>query len=132
LLPYLLLPALRREEVKFHVALITPLQHVKGYAAPETKAAVKRARLLIEQAKALGEPHEDPLLVLRELARQFLTLAEKQGATVPLMVAHRIMGQHWRLREILPAPWLTSIGRSHFTILPSILRWRRDLVKTTG
>ena len=99
-------PALRREEIKLQVALITPLIHVKGYAAPETKAAVERARLLIEQAEALGEPPEDPLLlfsvlygfwvasyvafngdVMRELAAQFLALAEKQGATVPLMVA---------------------------------------------
>jgi predicted ATPase len=104
-------PALRREQIKLQVALITPLIHVKGYAAPETKAAVERARLLIEQAEALGEPAEDPLLlfsvlygfwvanyvafngdVMCELAAQFLTLAEKQGATVPLMVGHRLMG----------------------------------------
>ena len=104
-------PALRREEIKLQVALITPLIHVKGYAAPETKAAAERARLLIEQAEALGEPPEDPLLlfsvlygfwvanfvafngdVLRELAAQFLALAEKQGATVPLMIGHRLMG----------------------------------------
>ena len=32
-------PALRREQIKLQVALITPLIHVKGYAAPETKAA---------------------------------------------------------------------------------------------
>jgi class 3 adenylate cyclase/predicted ATPase len=104
-------PALRREQITLQVALITPLIHVKGYAAPETKAAVERARLLIEQAEALGEPPEDPLLtfsvlygswvvtfvafngdVVRELATQFLTLAEKQGATVPLMVGHRVTG----------------------------------------
>ena len=104
-------PALRREQIKLQVALITPLMHVKGYAAPETKAAVERARLLIEQAEALGEPPEDPLLlfsvlygfwvanyvafngdVVRELAAQFLALAEKQGATVPLMIGHRLMG----------------------------------------
>ena len=104
-------PALRREQIKLQVALITPLIHVKGYAAPETKAAVERARLLIEQAEALGEPPEDPLLlfsvlygfwvanyvafngdVVRELAAQFLALAEKQGATVPLVVGHRLMG----------------------------------------
>jgi len=30
--------------------------------------------------------------VLRELAAQFLTLAEKQGSTMPLMMFHRIMG----------------------------------------
>ena len=103
-------PALRREEIKLQVALTGPLMHLKGYAAPETKAATERARLLIEQAEALGEPPEDPLLlfsvlysffvanfiaggnVLRELAVQFLTLAEKQGATVARMVGHRLMG----------------------------------------
>jgi class 3 adenylate cyclase/predicted ATPase len=103
--------ALRREEIKLQVALITPLIHVKGYAAPETKAAEERARLLIEQAEALGEPPEDPLLlfsvlfgfwianfiafsgdVVRELAAQFLTLAEKQGTTALLLITHRIMG----------------------------------------
>ena len=104
-------PALRREEIKLQVALIYPLQHVKGLAAPETKAAAERARLLIEQAEALGEPPEDPLLlfsalyalwvtniaafngdVARERAAQILALAEKQGGKVPLMVGHRCMG----------------------------------------
>ena len=104
-------PALRREQIKLQVALITPLMHVKGYAASETKAAAERARVLIEQAETLGESPEDPLLLfsvlhsfwtanfvafngdaLRELAGQFLTLAEKQKATVPLMIGHRIMG----------------------------------------
>jgi tetratricopeptide (TPR) repeat protein len=85
--------------------------YVKGFAAPETKAAVERARLLIEQAEALGEPAEDPLLLFvvlsgmwgalgatanwdaaRDLGAQFLTLAEKQGAPVPLMVGQRLMG----------------------------------------
>jgi class 3 adenylate cyclase/predicted ATPase/energy-coupling factor transporter ATP-binding protein EcfA2 len=104
-------PALRREQIKLQVALITPLLHVNGYAAPETRAAVERARLLIEQAEALGEPPEDPLLlfsvlygfwvanlvafngdVMRELAAQFLALANKQTATGPLMMGHRLMG----------------------------------------
>ena len=104
-------PALRREQIKLQVALITPLIHVKGYAAAETKAAAEQARLLIERAEALGEPPEDPLLLfsvlycvcatsfvafngdaLRDLAAQFLALAEKQRAPVPLMVGHRLMG----------------------------------------
>ena len=38
-------PALRREQITLQVALITPLCHVKGYAAAESKAAVERARL---------------------------------------------------------------------------------------
>jgi predicted ATPase len=103
--------ALRREEIKLQVALINPLQHVKGQAAPDTKAAAERARLLIEQAEALGEPPEDPLLLLsalhalfvanvsefngdvvRERAAQLLVLAEKQGGKVPLMGGHRAMG----------------------------------------
>jgi class 3 adenylate cyclase/predicted ATPase len=104
-------PALRREQIKLQVALINALMPTKGYAAPETKAAAQRARLLIEQAEALGEPPEDPLLLfsalygfwlvnymafdgeaMRNLAAQFLALAEKQGATLPLMIGHRLMG----------------------------------------
>ena len=85
--------------------------HIKGQTAPETKAALERARLLMQHAETLGETAEDPLLifsvlygfwvanhtafkgdVLRELAVQFLKLAEEQGTTGPLMIGHRIMG----------------------------------------
>ena len=95
-------PALRREEIKFQIALINPLIHIKGYGAPETKAAVEQARLLMEQAEALGEPAKDPLLlfsvlygnwvatlqssnadVARELAAHLLALAEKQEFNRP-------------------------------------------------
>jgi class 3 adenylate cyclase/predicted ATPase len=104
-------PARRREQIKLQVGRITPLMHIKGYAAPETQAAAERARLLIEQAEALGEPPEDPLVLfsvlygfwaanlvafngeaLRDLSAQFLRLAERTGATVPLMVGHEVTG----------------------------------------
>ena len=104
-------PALRREQIRLQVALITPLIHVKGYAAPETKAAVERARLLIEQAQARGEPPEDPLLlfsvlygfwvanfvafngdICRDLARRFLALGAKDGTSAPPMIGHYMMG----------------------------------------
>ncbi len=104
-------PSLRRDEISLQVALITPFIYVKGFAALEAKAAAERARLLIEQADALGEPPEDPLLLFsvlfalgnanlnvsefdaaRELAAQILALAEKQGASFPLIVGHRLMG----------------------------------------
>jgi predicted ATPase len=104
-------PALRREEIKFQIALINPLIHIKGYGAPETKAAAERARLLMEQAEALGEPAEDPLLlfsvlygiwvatlqisnadVARALAAQLLALAERQESTGPLMIGTSVMG----------------------------------------
>jgi hypothetical protein len=87
------------------------LMHTKGHAALETRAAAERARVLIENAETLGEPPEDPLLpfsvlwsfwvanlaafkgdVLRELARELLTLAERQGGSVPLMIGHRSTG----------------------------------------
>jgi predicted ATPase len=74
-------------------------------------ASLDQARSLIERAEALGEPPEDPLLlfsvlggfwaasviafngdVTPELAAQFLALAEKQGATLPLLNGHCIMG----------------------------------------
>jgi class 3 adenylate cyclase/predicted ATPase len=104
-------PALRREQIKLQVALITPLIHVKGFAAAETKAAAEQANLLIDRAEALGEPPEDPLLLFQvlyafwvanyvafngdailDLAAQFLALAEQRMATVPLMIGHRSMG----------------------------------------
>jgi predicted ATPase len=120
-------PVLRREEIKLQVALITPLIHVKGFAAPETRAAAERARLLIEQAEALGEPPDDPLLLfsalfgswvashvafngdaMRDLGAQFLAVAEKQGATAPLLIAHRLMG--------ISLAWTGNIaeGRVHY------------------
>jgi hypothetical protein len=139
-------PALRREQINLQVALITPLIHVKGYAAVETKAAAEQARLLIAQADALGEPPEDPLLlssvlyafwvanlvafngnVCCDLAAQFLALAEKQRATVPLMIGHRLMGMSLLLRETSPKAGSTWIRRSRFMILPSTARWRRAL-----
>ena len=104
-------PALRRDEIKLQVGLVNALMHVKGYAAPETKAAIERARTLMERAEAFGEPPEDPLIlssvlyalwtantmafngdICRDLAAQFLALAEKQRATGPLMIGHRVMG----------------------------------------
>jgi class 3 adenylate cyclase/predicted ATPase len=103
--------ALRREQLRLQVALITPLMHVKGMASPETKAAAEQAKALIEQAQMLGEAPDDPLLPFAALygiwftfvsafdgdmalniAEQFLSLAEKQDAIAPRLIAHRIMG----------------------------------------
>jgi hypothetical protein len=103
--------ALRREEIKLQVALITPLVHIKGFGAQETKAATEQARLLIERAEKLGEPSEDPLQlftvlygffvanfvafkgdVCRELATDFLQVAEKQSASYPILTGHNFAG----------------------------------------
>ena len=104
-------PELRREEIGLQVALIGPLGHIKGFAARETVAAIERARLLIEQAEALGESPDDPLLLfsimqnfwaasyvafngdrMRQLASQFLALAEKQANKTQLATGHRLVG----------------------------------------
>jgi predicted ATPase len=104
-------PEIRREELKLQVALVAPLIHVKGFAASETDRATERARLLIEQAEARGEPPDDPLLLfsviydfwaanyvrfngsaMRGFASEFLSLAKRRGGKVPLMVGHRLMG----------------------------------------
>jgi class 3 adenylate cyclase/predicted ATPase len=120
-------PVVRREQIKLQVALVNALTHVKGYAAPEPKAAVERARQFIERAEALGEPPEDPLLlfsvlygawaasfvafngdVTGDLASQFMALAEKQGQTVPLMIGHRLMGNSLTLTGDI------AKGRAHY------------------
>ena len=104
-------PMLRRQQIKFQVALANTLMHTKGYAAAETRAAAEKARLLIEQAEVLGEPPDDALLLfqvlyafwvanyvafngdaMRDLAVQFLALAERQREIIPLMIGHRLMG----------------------------------------
>ena len=122
-------PALRREEVKLQVALANALMHVEGYAAPETKAAVEQARVFIEQAEELGESPNDPLLLfsvlygvwavnalafngdtLRDLAAQFLALAEKQAATAPLLIAHRIIAP---LRSLVPGKQCRTLASNH-------------------
>jgi class 3 adenylate cyclase/predicted ATPase len=104
-------PDLRREQIVLQVALLNTLMHVKGYGARETKAAVAQVRTLIEEADRLGEPPDDSSLLLsalfgqwivnfisfngdvaRQLASRFLTLGEKEGTVVPLVVGHRTMG----------------------------------------
>ena len=109
--------ALRREQIKLQVAVITPLIHIKGYSAPETKAAIEQARLLLEQADALGETPGDPLAlfevlygafvanvmafnadVSRDIAAHVLELAEKQSASFPRVLGHNHLGGSLMLR----------------------------------
>ena len=108
--------------------------------------AEDRARLLIKQAEALGEPLDDPLLLFsvlygvwttntvafdgdkaRELAAQFLALAEKQEATAQLMIGHHMMGISLATRVTSHKAERTRIRHSCCTTLPSIVRWRRVL-----
>jgi class 3 adenylate cyclase/predicted ATPase len=118
---------MRREQIKLQIAIIGPLMHIKGYGAPETIAAAERARLLIEESEALGEPVDDPLLlfavlysfwvanyvafdgdVVRVLATQFLTFAQRQTTIPPLIMGHRLMGTSLLL------PGDIAAGREHY------------------
>jgi len=104
-------PTSRREDIRLHAALRNVLVHLKGYAAPESKAALERARLLVEQAERLGEPAEDPLLLFSllnglwtanivsfngdaacGLATEFLTRAESQNVAGPVADGYRLVG----------------------------------------
>jgi tetratricopeptide (TPR) repeat protein len=104
-------PPLRRQQIKFQSALAAALINSKGPASPEATAAVEQARFLIERADALGERSDHPLQLfrvldslwsasytacngdaMRERAAQYLALAEKQGAIIPLIVGRRLMG----------------------------------------
>ncbi len=116
--------ARRHEQIKLQVALLSPLGTTKGFAAPETRAAVERARVLIEQAEAIGEGSQQFFSVLfglwvanlinfngavqSELAAQYLTLAEKEGSAIHLMIGHRIAAM-----SLTNAGHLTE-ARSHF------------------
>jgi class 3 adenylate cyclase/predicted ATPase len=104
-------PTLRREQIKFQIGRANAQMQTKGYAARDTKESLEQARTLIERAEALAEPAEDPLALfsvlngfwltnqvafngnaLLELASEFLAIAEKQNATAPLMIGHRLVG----------------------------------------
>ena len=120
-------PALRREKIRLQAALITPLVHVKGWTASETKAAIEQARLLIEQAERLGEPPEDPLLlfsvlfgvfvssvgafdgdVLRDVTSHILELAERQASSFPRVMGHNFVAFSSMLSGEL------ADGRAHY------------------
>jgi tetratricopeptide (TPR) repeat protein len=114
---YMVLPVtvpLIRERIEAQVGLGNALIDVKGHAAPETRAAFRRARELMKEGEELGAPLDDPLLrlsvvyglwinayvafdgdLMHEIAAEFLALAEKHGATFSVMAAHRLIG--WTL-----------------------------------
>jgi predicted ATPase/class 3 adenylate cyclase len=103
--------ALRREQIRLQIDLSNALIHTEGHASPQTRASFERARTLIKEAEALGEPPDDPLVLFSvlygfwvanrmafkgdvacELAKQFQVLAGQQTAVVPRMIGHMLMG----------------------------------------
>ena len=105
-------PARRQKQMKLQTMLIAPLIHTKGYAAPETKAAVERANLLIEQAERNRRTARKPAASVlspiavtctanvvagnveacRDVADRSLELAEKQERLAALVLGHLCVG----------------------------------------
>jgi predicted ATPase len=119
-------PTLRREQIELQIGLANAQMQTKGYAAPDTKASLAQARLLIEDAEARGESAGDKLVrfsvlygfwvtnpvafngdALRNLAVEFLAIAKDQKETIPLMIGHRLVGTSFVLTGDL------TEGRAH-------------------
>jgi class 3 adenylate cyclase/predicted ATPase len=103
-----------RDRIEAEVGLGNALIDVKGHAAPETRAAFRRARELMKQREQLGGVLDDPLLrlsvlqglfvnayvafdgdLMHDIVAEFMAIAEKHAATISLAAAHRITG--WTL-----------------------------------
>jgi predicted ATPase len=109
-----------QHELDLRVTLGPALIATKGYASPEVEQTFTRAWELCQR---LGEPPQRfPVLYglcalyyvggkprqARDQAEQFLHLAQRQGDTAPLVVAHRVMG--------LPLYYMGEVAqaREHF------------------
>ena len=121
-------PALRREEIKLQVALINATharQRICGArdqsgcgagasvdrTSRSARRASRRSRCCCSRSStAFGSRTVSAFNgdAMRELAAQFLALAEKQRATVPLMIGHRLMGMSLALTGDI------AQGRAHF------------------
>ncbi len=80
--------AVRREQIKLQVALITPLMHVKGFAATETKAAAERWALILytlcgNRAAAAAQ------------AQELVALAEEKGSRFWKACGMTNQGSYW-------------------------------------
>jgi predicted ATPase len=92
-------------ELDIHVTLTQALMAGKGYANPEVVAALERANRLVTETAAVGTPlHFSVLFGLwvsnhtagaiaaaLEHATNFLSSAQSQPSSVPLLVGHRIL-----------------------------------------
>jgi len=97
-------PQRNKEEIEIQLALGIPLIAVQGYAAPETREAFSRARMLClnldsppEYFQALfglwghswmGGKNDDALA----MANEFLAKSREKSDSILSMVAHRVMG----------------------------------------
>jgi predicted ATPase len=94
-------------ELDIHVTLTAALMAGKGYANPEGVAALERANRLVTETGAVGTPLRFSVLyglwvsnltagaiaAGLEHAANFLSIAQSQPSSGPLLVGHRILAQ---------------------------------------
>jgi predicted ATPase len=92
-------------ELDIHVTLTTALMAGKGYADPEVVAALERANRLVTETGAVGTPLHFFVLyglwvsnftcgavaAALDHAANFLSIAQSQSSSGPLLVGHRIL-----------------------------------------
>jgi len=96
----------KQVELDIHVTLTTALMAGKGYADPEAVAALERANRLVTETAAVGTPlhffvlyglwisnlNAGAIAAALEHATNFLSSAQSQPSSGPLLVGHRILG----------------------------------------
>jgi class 3 adenylate cyclase/predicted ATPase len=94
-------------ELGIHVTLTTALMASKGYADPEVAAALERGNRLVTESGAVGTPlhfsvlfglwvsnvNTGPIVAALEHATNFLSFAQSQPSSGPLLMGHRILAQ---------------------------------------
>ena len=92
-------------ELDIHVTLTTALMAGKGYADPEVAATLERANRLVTETASVGTPLHFSVLyglwvsactrgaipVALEHATNFLSVAQSQPSSGPLLIGHRIL-----------------------------------------
>jgi class 3 adenylate cyclase/predicted ATPase len=93
-------------ELDIHVTLTQALMAGKGYANPETVAVLERANRLVTETASVGSPlhfsvlyglwlfdfNRGAIAAAVEHATTFLSFAQSQPSSGPLLVGHRILG----------------------------------------
>ena len=93
-------------ELDIHVTLIAALMAGKGYADPEVAAALERANRLVADTGAVGTPvhfsvlnglwqsnfNSGTIAAALDCATNFLTVAQSQPSSGPLLLGHRALG----------------------------------------
>jgi predicted ATPase len=102
------LPATRERqqlELDIHITLLSALMAGKGYADPEVVAALERANRLVTETGSVGTPLHFSVLyglwvsnlsggaiaAALEHATNFLSVAQSQPSSGPLLVGHRVL-----------------------------------------